>query len=518
MTTRLLHTFPLIVVVAGRFFCSASSELRLARSTGCRLARAKSRSSSVRWSLGIALLSATGVFVGMLMTGDRHVVLDLGNWIEIHPHGNFADNDGYHFQVKLVFDRLSIPFVVLSLGLCGTIGAFAIRYMHREPGYNRFFVLYRGVRLPAWCSPSARRNHRDAVHRVGTGRVVQRVLLVAFFHERPAPCRNGLRIWIVYRISDAALLLAAIIMHHIAGGGDFDQLLGAGLVPGGPSWPEGEAAISESQALVVGLLLLIAVAGKSALIPFSGWLPRAMEGPTPSSAVFYGALSVHLGAYLLLRVSPLLDASPMFATVVIVLGLLTALFAYLAASVQTDIKSALSFASLTQVGIIVAEIGFGWRYIPLVHLLGHACLRTLQFIRAPTLLQDYRRPGERHWRPTRIRAAGLWVRLIPRGPRVWLYRLALERGYLDILLTEFIVMPFVKLFRWFDRLERRATDAIAGCEACSRLYPSSIQPPKAPDAGHAFGVVFLDFACAPPFEERPVFSFFPCSPGRLSRD
>ena len=175
--------------------------------------------------------------------------------------------------------------------------------------------------------------------------------------------------------------------------------------------------------------------------------------------MFYGALSVHLGAYLLLRVSPLLDASPALAAAVVVLGLLTAVFAYLAGSVQTDIKSALSFASLAQVGIIVAEIGVGWRYIALIHLLGHACLRTLQFIRAPTLLRDYREL-ENAMGSRLPRASGLW-KFIPVGLRVWLYRFALERGYLDAFLTNYIVVPFVKLFRWLDRLERRATDAIA---------------------------------------------------------
>jgi NAD(P)H-quinone oxidoreductase subunit 5 len=87
----------------------------------------------------------------------------------------------------------------------------------------------------------------------------------------------------------------------------------------------------------VGLLLVIAAAGKSALVPFSGWLPRAMEGPTPSSAIFYGALSVHLGAFLLLRISPLLDNSPLLSAVIVVLGLTTALYAYIVGSVQTDI-------------------------------------------------------------------------------------------------------------------------------------------------------------------------------------
>ncbi len=208
----------------------------------------------------------------------------------------------------------------------------------------------------------------------------------------------------------------------------------------------------------------LAAAGKSALVPFSGWLPRAMEGPTPSSAVFYGALSVHLGAFLLLRVSPLLDACPPLAWCVVAIGLATAVFAYATGRVQTDIKSALCFASLSQVGIIVAEIGLGhwlpflW-YVALVHLLGHACLRTLQFVRAPTLLQDYHTLenaiGERLPHSTPARAG----RPSRRG-QAWLYRAALERGYLDALLKDQVVGRFIALFRRLDALERRWTDSL----------------------------------------------------------
>src|SRR6185295_8654452 len=104
-------------------------------------------------------------------------------------------------------------------------------------------------------------------------------MLVAFFHERLAPVRNGLRVWIVYRISDAALLIAAVVLHHLSGEGDFAALMGQTQ---GLAWPEGHVTLTASQALIVGLLLLVAAAGKSALVPFSGWLPRAMEGPTPS--------------------------------------------------------------------------------------------------------------------------------------------------------------------------------------------------------------------------------------------
>jgi NAD(P)H-quinone oxidoreductase subunit 5 len=282
-------------------------------------------------------------------------------------------------------------------------------------------------------------------------------LLVSFFHERPAPVRNGLRVWIVYRLSDAALVLAAVVIHHVVGSGDFEKLLG------GEPWPGGSQIVGPGEVLAIGLLLIVAASCKSALVPFSGWLPRAMEGPTPSSAVFYGALSVHLGAYLLLRVGPLIAASPALSISLIALGLATAVYAYITASVQTDIKSALSFASLAQVGIIIAEIGIGWRFIPLVHILGHAFLRTLQFLRAPTLLQDYRHLenalGERL-----PRGVGIGARVFPRGLRTWLYRIALERGYFEALLAERVLGPFLRILRWFDRLERRVIGSDAGAD------------------------------------------------------
>ena len=157
------------------------------------------------------------------------------------------------------------------------------------------------------------------------------------------------------------------------------------------------------------------------------------------------------------RCSTRLPCSPRLVALV---GVNTALFAYLAGSVQTDIKSALSFASLSQVGIIVTEIGLGFRYVALVHILGHACLRTLQFVRAPTLLHDY------HTMENAIgghlpRGEATWARSA-HPFRDWLYRLALERGYLDALLRDYVATPFVQVFRWFDAIERRWTDFLTG--------------------------------------------------------
>jgi NAD(P)H-quinone oxidoreductase subunit 5 len=395
----------------------------------------------------IGLLASLCVLGLMLFSGRRHVPIEFGNWISI-PQQHF------HFHVKFVFDRLSVPFTILSFVLCGTIGAFTKVYLHREPGFGRFFLFY-AVFLCGMVVSSLAGTIETLFfgwEMVG----LSSALLVAYFHERPAPVRNGLRVWSVYRVADAAFLIAALTLHHLTGAGDFSGLMGSG------AWPEGVAnAIEPNAALLVGLLLLVAAAGKSGLVPFSGWLPRAMEGPTPSSAVFYGALSVHLGAYLLLRVSPLLEVSLPLRVAVISLGLISAVFGAIAARAQTDVKTALAFASLTQVGIIVVEIGCGLRYIALVHMIGHALMRTLQLLRAPSLLQDYHTLEDAIGENLSHQST-TWDQTFSSSDRRWFLRFCLERGFLDSILDKCIIRPFLLAFRWCNRMERRWTLMLAG--------------------------------------------------------
>ncbi len=398
----------------------------------------------VQLANGLGVLTVAAVAVIMVAAGLSDYTLTLGEWVTV-PH--------YHFSIKFIFDGLSLPMVLLTFVLCGTIGAFTGQYLHREPGFGRFHVLYAIFVVGMVVASLA-----GTIETLFAGWELvglSSALLVAFFHERPAPVRNGLWVWVIYRISDAALLLAAIVLHHTTSEGDFGRLLSL------QSWAEGPVVLPDYQVLLIGGLLLLAAAGKSALIPFSGWLPRAMEGPTPSSAIFYGSLSVHLGAYLLLRLGPVLDDSLVLSLIVAALGLATALYAVLVGSVQTDIKSALAFAALTQVGLIVAEIGFGLRWIPLIHLIGHASLRTLQFLRASSLLQDYR-VLENAIGGQLPSGTGWFSRQLPGSVRRWVYRAALERGYLDALLMDFVATPFLRLFRGCDRLERAWTDFLSG--------------------------------------------------------
>jgi NAD(P)H-quinone oxidoreductase subunit 5 len=409
----------------------------------CRLSE-RSTNRLVILAVLTGLLSSVAMMVVLIHVGVWHFTLELQDWLRI---------DGYHFSIEFLFDSLSLLFALLTFVLCGVIGAFASSYLHREAGYSRFFVLF--ALFVAGMALTALAGTIEVLFAGWELVGLSSAFLVAFFQERPMPVRNGLRVWSIYRISDAAFLLAAIVLHRLTGQGHFQVLFGSG------PWPAGQTALSAWQALIVGFLLVVAAAGKSALVPFSGWLPRAMEGPTPSSAVFYGAISVHLGAFLLLRVSPLLDASLLLRGIVVALGLLTATYATLAGRVQTDIKTALSFAALIQVGLIVTEIGLGFRYLALAHLIGHACLRTLQFLRAPTLLHDYHTLENAIGRPL-PRASMLWRSLIPDSVRVWCYRFALERGYLDAWLIDYVARPFLGLFEWCDALEHRWTRFLLG--------------------------------------------------------
>ena len=155
-----------------------------------------------------------------------------------------SHSDHFHFRLKFVFDRLSVPFVIMTFVLCGVIAAFASRYLHRDEGFHRFFIYFSFFQLGMILSSVA-----GTIETLFFGWELvglSSALLVAFFHDRPAPVANGLRVWAVYRIADAAFLVAALTLHHLSGSGDFDGIAGQG------DWPNGTAVLSEGSALFVG--------------------------------------------------------------------------------------------------------------------------------------------------------------------------------------------------------------------------------------------------------------------------
>lgn len=432
------------------FGCIAFPAMLLLALGGAGLLAIRIRESIVvfltQWSVGLGLFCALGILLEMLRSGQRFVTIDLGDWVSI-------DQEHFHFHIRFIFDRLSIPFLVLSLVLCLTVATFTRRYLHKESGFNRFFLLYalfvNGMTLSAVAGTIETLFFGWEL--VG----LSSALLVAFFLERESPVKNAERVWGIYRVADAAFLLGALAMHHVTGQGDFAAFVGT------EPWPESQVELASNQAFLVGCLLLMAACGKSALVPFSGWLSRAMEGPTPSTAIFYGALSIHLGAYLLLRMSPVLDSSFALRLLILGIGTATAVTGWAISRVGCDVKTVLAYASLTQVGIIVVEIGLGFYYLALVHMIGNACLRTMQLLRAPTLITDYQ--------VIENAIGGRAARLSPTTKNkfawtlhVWLYRFGYERGFMDLTLVKLLIGPFRSFFEWADRQERKWNNFLNG--------------------------------------------------------
>ena len=405
--------------------------------------RAVSRITALTFSTSMA--AVTAVFWTVGVRGSGTVAVTFGNW--------FAVGD-YHFPLVLMLDRLSLPFFAMTVALSGLIGQFSVTYLHREQGFLRFFLLLHLFTFGSLLAFSA--GSFDLL--VGGWEIVgiTSVLLIAFFQRRTAPVENALRVFAVYRATDIGLLVAVFAMHHWAGTASF-----AGGLP----------SVNSAEATVIGVLLLLAAAGKAAQVPFSGWLPRAMEGPTPSSAIFYGAISIHAGAYLLLRAQPLIAQSHLACGLVVAIGLATAIHGTMAGRASADAKTMLAYASLTQVGVVFVEIGLGWKWIAVAHILGHATVRTLQFLRAPSMLHDDHKMhsavgGE-------LSPTGQHLdTMLPERVQLWLYRWSLDRGHLDTILERWVVEPLTRLSRVFARLDgigggrpqtqQRQTDTLAG--------------------------------------------------------
>ena len=392
-------------------------------------------------SMAIACAALTTALVMYGAAGGGTRLLSYGAWSASHEGG---------IAIEFLVDRLSLGFAALSAAIAGVVSAFSNRYLHREPGYNRYFVLLAmfvtGMLLVALAG-------NVEVLFIGWEFVgLSSALLVAFFHERPAPVSNALRVLSVYRISDAAMLSAAVLLRHTAGTDSLSLLFSGGSFASG-------IGLTGTNATIIAVLLIVAVAGKSALLPFSSWLPRAMEGPTPSSAVYYGSLSIHAGCFLLLRAAPLLEQAPAARLLAAALGGATAIFAGMTARVQSDVKSSLAYASLTQVGIIVLEIAIGWYTIAFVHLAGHACFRLLQFLSAPNVLHDLHGMEDAIGnRPSESR--GYLETITSDRVRRLLFLVALERGFLDSILDRVVVEPFTRLARRLTRLDQWLCDAL----------------------------------------------------------
>jgi len=380
-------------------------------------------------SFAVGLLAALSLAALLAMGDVPRVAVSLGSLLSLR---------GYQFDVAMELRATTLLLLTLTFVLAGLVGVYSARYLHRDEGFFRFYLLLVVFAIGMELIATARSLTLLFAGWELVG--VTSALLIAFYFRRSGPTRHGLRAYATYRATDVGLLLAVAILEHHGHTADFDRL---GLVVIDAPW----------LGAVAGLVILGAM-GKGAVMPLSGWLPKAMEGPTPSSAIFYGALSVHASPYLLLRAAPLLDRVPWAAPTVVGLGALTAVHATLVGRTRPDIKTALGYASVAQVGLIWMEVGLGWHNLALAHIAGHAALRTWQLLRSPSVLSERAMMRLRTGRDSWWAAVGV-ERLVPARARAWLYRVCLEAWYLDQAGRVMLINPLAALLRRLDRWDAR---------------------------------------------------------------
>jgi len=334
---------------------------------------------------------------------------------------------------SFLLDGLSLSLSTLTALIGWLVIRFSANYLHREAGFHRFFMVLcfflAGMQLVLLAG-------NGLLAFVGWEMCgVASFLLIGYAWHRPVATGNALYVFVTNRGGDAGFLLA--LGFAAAWIGTFE-------------WPQVVAGsqIDTSSARLVALGFVVAALAKSAQLPFSPWLSRALEGPTPSSAIFYGAVMVHAGVYLLLRLEPLLAPLPDVTAGLIAIGFLTAIYAWLCGLVQSDVKSALIFATLFQVALMFVEIGLGWTTLATVHLCLHAAWRAWQFLLAPSWLAITRQ------RPPPPPA---WLRR-----NQLLYTIAMQRFWLDQLAVALIVQPTEAFARDVRGLEENFIDRAIG--------------------------------------------------------
>jgi NADH-quinone oxidoreductase subunit L len=304
-------------------------------------------------------------------------VVRLFEWI---PVGDFR------VGADLLVDQLSMVMVLVVTGVGTLIHVYSISYMHSDPRYARFFAYLNLFAASMLLLVLADNLLLLYVGWEGVG--LCSYLLIGFWFERPAAAHAAKKAFLVNRIGDFSFLIGIVVLSTTVGSLTVGQVNSAA------------GGMTAGIATAASLLLFGGATGKSAQIPLYVWLPDAMEGPTPVSALIHAATMVTAGVYMVARFSPVFEASGGFAlNVVAWIGALTALWAGLLAAAEYDIKRVLAYSTVSQLGYMFLALGIGAYSIAIFHLVTHAFFKALMFLGAGSVMHsldgetDMRRMG-----------------------------------------------------------------------------------------------------------------------------
>jgi len=306
-------------------------------------------------------------FVGLLQTAHESypLVKNLFSWIH---SGSFMVN------LSLQFDPLSAVMALVVSGVGFIIHVYSVGYMAKDEGYTRYFTYLNLFTFMMLILVMASNIVLMFVGWEGVG--LCSYLLIGFWFEKHSAANAGKKAFIVSRIGDSAFLLGILFIFIHIGSGEFMAINEA--VSGG--------TITQGLATLIAILLFVGATGKSAQIPLYVWLPDAMEGPTPVSALIHAATMVTAGVYMVCRMNLLYTLSGTAAQVVGVVGALTAVYAATMALTQNDIKRVLAYSTISQIGYMFIGCGVGAYAAGMFHLYTHAFFKSLLFLAAGSVM------------------------------------------------------------------------------------------------------------------------------------
>ncbi len=310
----------------------------------------------------------------------------------VRPSGfDWIDITGLHIDFAFTVDHLTLIMLAVVTGVGFIIHIYSVGYMAHEEGYWRFFAYLNLFMFFMSVLVLAANFLLLFVGWEGVG--LASYLLIGFYFKKTSAANAGKKAFIVNRIGDFGFLLAMFLLIVHFGSLDFKEVFS--ILAQNPEWQQQGAHFLPT----IALMLLLGAAGKSAQIPLYIWLPDAMEGPTPVSALIHAATMVTAGVYMVARCHPLFDSSPLALTVVAVMGAATAIFAASIGMVQHDIKRVLAYSTISQLGYMFLACGVGAYAAGIFHLLTHSFFKALLFLAAGSVIhalsgeQDMRNMG-----------------------------------------------------------------------------------------------------------------------------
>ncbi|SCL17211.1 NADH dehydrogenase subunit L [Micromonospora rhizosphaerae] len=316
-------------------------------------------------SIGLAFVLGLTYFFQLGGLENKQVELSLWDFLAV---GDFKVDFG------LLFDPLAAVFVLLITGVGFLIHLYAVEYMAHDEGRRRFFG-YFNLFVAAMLLLVLGNNY-VMLYFGWEGVGLASYLLISFWYGRPSAATAGKKAFLMNRVGDAGLAIGIFIMFATLGTTQYDEVF------------NGVGSLTATTVLVLGLLLLLGATGKSGQFPLQAWLPDAMEGPTPVSALIHAATMVTAGVYLIARSNPIFSANHTLQLVVVSVGALTLLIGCIIGAAKDDIKRVLAWSTVSQIGYMFLGVGLGGAAyaLAIVHLLAHGFFKANMFLGAGSVM------------------------------------------------------------------------------------------------------------------------------------